>query len=492
MKKLLISASLFCGALIFGQNKFLSADYWKQKPLVQQVQADLAAGNDAAALNSGQFDAVTLAINNDAPYETIIFLLTQPGNALNKRTHDERTYLHWAASKDNAQLVEYLLKNGADLSVEDSGGRTPFQFGLVGNMKAETMQKFFNKGISPKYTDENGANLILLSAAKDNENLSLTRFLIAKGVDAKSKDRYGRTVADYAARMGNRKALDALLAAGYQYTDQALLMAAMGGRSLNDLAFFTYLVEKLNIAPDAVDATGKNVLHYLAGREKSEPIVTYFLQKGVSPLKVDKDGANVLWYAARNRNADNLKMMLNSNTASTLNTGNKDSNYPLMVAAQYSTPEVFSLIMQAGAQSTLKDRKGRNLMYYLVEGYSTRRPESVEEIGQKMNILRTSGYDFSTKDEAGNTLLHYVADKNSLKLMALALQYNPQPNVQNNEGESPLMVAAMVAPNDEILKMLLAAGADKSLKNSMGETAFQLADQNELLLKNGTDINFLQ
>ena len=72
-----------------------------------------------------------MAINNDAPAATIKFLLEQPGNEVNKSTHDNRIYLHWAANKGNVAIVEYLIAKGSDINLEDSKGETPITFAAV-------------------------------------------------------------------------------------------------------------------------------------------------------------------------------------------------------------------------------------------------------------------------------------------------------------------------------------------------------------------------
>lgn len=494
MKKIVLTIGILFSGWFSAQSKFLTPEYWKAQPNVETVKADIAAGNDPSESNAGQFDVVTIAINNDAPLETIIYLMSQPGNATNKITHDGRIYLHWAAMRNNAPLVEYLLKGGSDMFAEDTGGRTPFVFGLIGGMQKETIEKFINAGYPLHQKDENGANLALQASLRDSEDLAITNYFISKGINVKETDKYGRTIVDYAAKAGNEALLSKLISAGYAYTDQALMFAAEGTRKTNELPIFVFLVEKLNIKANTVSPQGKNALHYLAGKDGSEASVKYLVEKGADVAKVDKEGATPLFYAARNKKSDNLKLILGqAKTAQTLvNTGNGQGQTPLMAAVQYGSLDSMGLLLDKGAKLDARNIKGANLLYYIFEGYNPRNPNAIKDITAKLALLKEKGFDFAQKDGNGNTILHLAAAKDIPALVELAYGYNADINAKNNEGETALIINAMVAKNDKILSQLVQWGADKTIKNSFDETAFQIATDNELLIKNKTDLNFLK
>ena len=65
-------------------------------------------------------------------------------------------------------------------------------------------------------------------------------------------------------------------------------------------------------------------------------------------------------------------------------------------------------------------------------------------------------------------------------------------NHQNNMNLSPLHFAAMQGKNDELMNILLANGANKELKTSFDESAYDLAMENELLKKENVDLQFLK
>lgn len=483
MKKFIITLSMLIAAFSSAQNKFLSSEYWKTKPSVEVLKSDISAGNNPAEANAGQFDGVTMAINNDAPLESIIYLISQEGNSLKKKTHDGRIYLHWAASKNNAPLVEYLLKKGSDMYAEDTGGRNAFEYGLNGGMQKETMDKFFDAGFPIQYKNDEDANIILLSAAKDDETLSTTNYLISKGVNAKAKDKFGRTIVDYAARSGNEKLINSFINSGYKITNQALIFAAMGYRTVNELSVFKYLIEKTNLDLNTISPEEKNVLHYLSSKDKSENQVKYFVDKGLDVNILDKDGNSALFSAVRNKNIENTRLFISKieNIPSFINLQNNFGQSALMIAAQYSSPETFEFLLKHNANMSLVDKKGNNLLFYIFESYNERRKESINQILEKLNLLKAENFDFNQVDRNGNNILHLVANKNVLDLLQKAYSLNKNINQKNKDGETPLIINAMVAKNTEILKQLVLWGADKSIKNEFNENAFELASANELL-----------
>jgi hypothetical protein len=47
------------------------------------------------------------------------YLLSQKGNAVDKITHDSRTYIFWVAYRDNLELMQYVVDNGGKANIED-------------------------------------------------------------------------------------------------------------------------------------------------------------------------------------------------------------------------------------------------------------------------------------------------------------------------------------------------------------------------------------
>ena len=64
-------------------------------------------------------------------------------------------------------------------------------------------------------------------------------------------------------------------------------------------------------------------------------------------------------------------------------------------------------------------------------------------------------------------------------------------NAKDGQGNTVLHYAAMKSNDTDILKYLIANGADVNSTTEFGETAYELAQENELLAKNNVSLDFL-
>lgn len=498
MKRIFIlSFALASLSLTAQKNSLLNQDFWKNNPSVAAVQAEINNGNDPAELNPNAFDPATLAINNGASFETITFLIEQKGNPVNKLTHDARTYLHWAAYKGNAAVVKYLISKGYNINLEDSHGYAPLPFAAANGIPdTETYEAFFKAGIDPKKKYSNGANILLLSAPND-KNLSVTDYLITKGLTLKDTDANGATAFDYAARTGNTDNLKLLIKRGVKPTGYAVLFAAQGARrSANTLEVYKYLIDEVKLKATATGKDGENALHYISKKPNQTDIVAYFLSKGVDVNKADNEGNTPLINAAGGRDTTVITAILAK--TSNINAVNAKGESALSAAVKSGTPETVSLLLEKGADSTVKDKDGNNLGFYLVQSYrpqqpgeNSLRPEK-DDFTAKIKILQNKGFNFATPQKDGSTLYHLAVAKGDIALFKKLEGLKQDVNTKNKAGLTALHKAALTSKDDVVLKYLLSIGAKKDITTEFDETAYALAKENEYLTKNNISVDFLK
>lgn len=495
MKKIFISAFLSVALFANAQhNTLLEQNFWKSSPDVAAVKAEIAKGNNPAALNPMAFDPVVIAINNDAPIETIKFLIDQPGNSVSKSTHDSRIYLHWAGNKGNVELVNYLISKGSDINVEDSHGSTPIVFAVANGQKNTAIyEAFFKAGLNPNKKYKDGANLLLLGIANDKD-LSLSNYFITKGLLFQDVDNHGNTAFNYAARAGNVELLKTLLQKGVKFTDNALILAAQGmRRSANGIEAYQYLVEELKIKPTVTTSNGQTVLHFIARKDKQAQIVKYFTDKGVDVNKADNEGNTALIEASKGKDLESIRILLTK--IKNINAVNLKGESALTEAVKSSSAEVVNLLLSKGASFELKDNNGHDLAYHLIEAYKAPRPgskEATDDFSDKLAVLKDKNVNLSGQQKDGSTLYHVAIVKNDLALLQKLAPLNIDVNAKNNDGLTVLHKAAMISKDEAILKYLLALGAKKDIKSEFDETAYDLAKENELFKTNKTSIEFLK
>ena len=498
MKKALVFVFMISFFSLKAQkNVFLEQSFWKENPDVAAVKTAIEQGNDPLAYNPASFDAATLAINNGAPNETVKYLVELPGAGVTRITHDSRIYLHWAASKGNVALVEYLLAKGSDVNREDSHGYVPVAFAANGGqLNPELYNAFFKAGVDPKKKYKDGVNLLLMAIANDKD-LTLTDFFVAKGMSLKDVDANGGTAFDYAAKSGNIELLKTLIKKAVKPTDNALLMAAQGTRrSANGIEVFKYLVDEVKLKPSATNANGQTVLHALVRKPNQTEIIQYFLGKGVDVNKADNDGNTALMNAASGRDLALPGLLLPK--VKNINAVNNKGESALTAAVKTSGADMVTLLLNKGADINVKDKDGNNLAYYLVQSYRPQTGgrgaggEQQDDFSGKFKILLEKAVDFAAPQQDGSTLYHLAVAKGDIDLLKKIADVKADINAKNKEGVTPLHKAAMTSKNDEILKFLISLGAKKDITTEFDETAYDLAKENDYLTKNNVSVDFLK
>jgi len=527
MKKvtnLIIAISAFTAFSAQAQkNVLLEQSFWQSQPDVNVTKAEVDKGNNPAQMNGMSMDPVVIAINAQAPTATILYLLSQPGNDVNKLTHDGRTYLHWAANRGNAEVVAYLLDKGSKIDLLDSHGTTPLLFAANGSQpNTKIYDLFIAHGVNlKKEVNQDGANALLVAIAGDKD-MALTNYFISKGLELNSTDTNGNNAFNYAARAGNVELLKTLVQKGVKPSPNAMLMAAQGGGGRRGgsgatLALYQYL-ESLNIKSDAVSKSGENMLHYLVRKPNQAEIIKHFLEKGADVNKADEEGNTVLMNAAAaNRDTAVFAMLLPA--VKNINQANQKGMTALAMAVRSNSPEVISYLISKGANVNVTDKKGNNLAYYLIESYRPQlaqapggpmgqggmpaarggNPQGMQpgggqrpnEFNAKLKLLQDKGLNMSLPQQNGNTLYHLAVAKNDMALLQTLQPLGIDVNVRNSEGLTALHKAALIAKDDVLMKYLISIGAKKDIVTNFKERAFDLASENESLSKNKVSVTFL-
>ena len=476
------------------KNIFLQRDYWKENPSVEKIKKDIEAGNDPTELNPNAFDAIVYALLEKVDNTAVEYLLSLEGNDVNKRTHDARTYLFWAAYKGNVKMMSYLVAKGAKTDLVDSHGYTVLNFAASTGQQNTAVYDFcISHGANPAADkDHNGANALLL-ITPSLKNDKLIDYFVSKGVDINSTDSEGNGIFNYAAKRGDKNVLDALIKRGVSYKKaskdkgNAFIFASKGTRnSTYNIETFKYL-EALGISPNVVTDKGVTPLHALAYSNKDLDIFSYFIKKGVDVNQQDTNGNTAFSNAVYRNDLKSIAFL--SNYVKNINQPNKKGITPLMLAVQRNTIEVVNFLLDKGGDVFAKDADGNSMITYVLKSYDKRNPEAFDA---KVKLLQERGVDFTMVQAEGNTLWHLAIKENDVNLLKRLVAFNIPINKKNDEGVTALHIAAMKATDVNSLKFLLSNGADKNAKTDFDETVLDLAKENELLQKQQIPLNFLK
>ena len=354
-----------------------------------------------------------------------------------------------------AEVVELLVKHGADPNAKDKHGETPLDYAI-------TYEYVHYIALLAKY----GANWIyeerpidmincdllsdelkpadvirltelvvgrdalsLLEAAGRGDVEEVKRMLIR--VDPNTRDICGRAPLHYAAREGRVEAIKLLLERGAY--------------------------------PNAWDNGDKTSLHYAAERGDVE-IVRLLLEKGAYPNARDYRGRTPLRYAAEYGYSDIVRLLLEHGTLSLFDAVTKgdvegvklwlergvDPNVkvggstPLHVAAERGYVEIVELLLSEvgrGVEVDARDGRGFTPLQYACFGLLHAGPVSVGRYRDVVVALLRRGADPDVRDEEGNTVLHWAASRGHGWVVDLLVRYGADLYAKNKRGRTPLDVA---------------------------------------------------
>ena len=272
----------------------------------------------------------------------------------------------------------------------------------------------------------------------------------------------------------------------------ALLVAAVRTQGAN-------VVAKL-IAADAEavkvrDAAGSTLLHQAAGfgtletmkllldagaevntanRRRSMPLhwalhdeakVRLLLSRGAAVNAKQVDGRTPLYIAASLGNAVSLvKLLLENGANASLATANGMT--PLMAAAVRGDVETLTLLVDKKADVNTKNGAGETALMFAATNGS---PAAV-------GFLLDHGADAAIRSKRSETALGNAATAGVEDTVRMLLAHGADVNARNIRGYSPLMLAAAsdAIPTGAV-KLLLAAGADRSYVGDYDEKAIDFA-----------------
>lgn len=490
MKNLIIVFTILFSFSSKGQssNIFLERDFWKKNPSIETINQKIEAGNDVAALNSNAFDGVVYALLEEVDNKSIKYLLSKKGNGVNKKTHDGRTYIFWAAYKNNLDMMKHLFKKGAKTNLVDTHGYTFMNFAAsTGVLNKEIYEYSFEIGADvKKEKSHNGANALLLIApyAKDFE---LVNYLLSKGASLEDKDNNGNGFFEYAAKGGNTDFLQDLLEKGVDIGKNAMVFASQGlRRKKNTLETYRFL-DKLGVQPNVVDEKGRNPLHAIAYHTKDVAVFEYFINKGVDVNLQDNGGDAPFMNAANSNTLEVVKYLFKY--VKDINLKDENGRASLAMAVNKNTIDVIEFLLEKGADINTIDKEGNTLAYYVLNNFNS---ENTNAFEKKLALLQKKGLVINTNQNNNNTLLHIATERNNLALLKRLAVFTIDVNAKNNDGLTALQIAAMKGKDAKIIKYLLSIGADKKVKTDFDETVYDLASENEILKKQSINISFLK
>ncbi|KAI1311251.1 ankyrin repeat-containing domain protein [Xylaria venustula] len=392
-----------------------------------------------------------------------------------------RTPLWWAASSGHAGVVRLLAQAGANPDRDESHrGYKPLHKAASAN-HAEVVKVLMEFGVSPM-------------TGKTRENPG--RWC------GNSPHTTGHTPLMYACEYGHLEAVDVLLSyiSDPDIVRRALLWAAKSGRST--------IVRRILQHPSAdVNAKGDGASPLaLACSSKSEDTVLALLEAGADPniptrrtetlpsipllrpSNEDRSPLHRLCQATRGNN-DSIQSIFSLLVGAGVNVHERGEDGSNALHWAVDSPTLTRLLLDAGVDANVASSDGATLLH---------KARDIEVI----SLLISSGEaDINKRDKEGKTpLLSRLADVNADPTdLNLFLEFGPDCSVVDNKGNNViyyLLRNAGLSNRTTVLRQLLAMGADPTCRNSSGDLPLHILQYNtandqilDLLLAAGADLN---
>jgi ankyrin repeat protein len=146
------------------------------------------------------------------------FFLTAGADVNRAAWKDKKTLLQLASEEGNREIVELLLKHGADINQADDEGRTAL-FKVVNKGYRDIVKLLLDHGADVNKARIYGETPLHEPAAQGNNDI--VELLLKAGADLNKTDLHGETPLHGAARKGKKDTIEILLKAGADVNAQA-------------------------------------------------------------------------------------------------------------------------------------------------------------------------------------------------------------------------------------------------------------------------------
>jgi ankyrin repeat protein len=338
--------------------------------------------------------------------------LVKQGADVNATEADGTSALHWAAHFGDTELARVLLAAGADAKAANRYGMTPLQEAAVGG-DAALVEALLAAGADPNAVLPEGET-VLMTAARTGAPQVL-RVLLARGADAGARDHwYGETALIWAAVDDHADAVRVLVEHGADVNARSARMeyaSRRAGQSILPLGEWTPLM--------------------YAARENAHAAGEALIAAGADLNLVDPDGATALVIAILNAHYEFAELLLRAG----------------------ADPNVVDEVAGMGPLYAAAD------MHRLAVGHGRGNP-------LQLGLLDAV--------DVARLLLEHGADANARLKKPLLQRQHTAGDATLGEGATPLLRAAK-SGDVEMVRALLAAGADPKATLPNGATALMLA-----------------
>ena len=390
--------------------------------------------------------------------------------------HKGETPLHIAAGENHLHCLSQLIGkiNPAHSNQTDNNGWTPLFHAVVNNRKAH-IKLLVKAGSNLEHRDKRGATPLLLACIHGNYPII-------------------RTLVELGANINHRAGADGVTALG----------ASLASKHEEIPLYLLFNGAKLG----SLNNDGELIGHLAAAKGKNY-LLRFLAEQGLSLAALNKKGFQPIHKAALRGKIKTLefleskgisleapiKEMKNNNSANQAFQGAT----PILLASMHGTVETVKWLLDHGANPETKSSAGWTILQSALENNPGNSMELIQLLKKKrlmdqldqilpaiflaiakdyvqpLQLLYEIGVKVNSKLEQGLTGLHWACKFGALQATEFLLARGAESEVLNDDGESPLELAAGNGSPEQFQLMLERVNPPLDRQNIKGETLMHLS-----------------
>ena len=379
--------------------------------------------------------------------------------------------LVWAASRNDVEMAEMLLRAGADAKGANEFGATAL-YAAAGAAELPMTQKLIAAGADPNAALTSGETALMQAARRGN--VDIVQALLAAKADPNAKEKNGSqnalmwavaakqsAVADALVRGGadvhggSKSGFTPLMFAAQQGDVDSIRVLLRAGAKVDD---------KQEGAPSAL-VIASAMVHVDA--------VNLLLENGANPNLTDWRGYNPLLLVVRDshygldlQNKDRIVTIVKSllkhgadpnfrlkqPKAMTVNEVSLDGATPVLLASEVNNTEAVKVLLDAGADPRISTEQGMTPLIMASGGGTdiqrARPPEERAQAIDTVKLLVERGVDINAVGQYGWTALHQASYQGLTDVIEFLVSKGANINEMDAFGQTPLSISLAVLVQD--------------------------------------------
>ncbi|XP_046634899.1 serine/threonine-protein phosphatase 6 regulatory ankyrin repeat subunit B-like isoform X2 [Daphnia pulicaria] len=460
---------------------------------------------------------------------------------INGRDSNGETPLFFAIQANNVNGVRRLLGKGADPTIRNNEGFTPFHVAVALNKDSKILNLLLlaNEKVDVNETLSQGRTTGLHMAIATS-NVTTARFLLSNGANPNAADDNGFTPLHWAARFakdmdtvellldhkdtnvncldneGHHSALDYAKVNTHGHGERIAIRLKEKGaverknkllQGTNEIMkkhmrvfsndklrkFAKFLSDDTKTMEAKIDKISERKEYVVSAiRDSNVASIRILLKSGAGDRTWGEEGANALHLASLSAKTTDLIDAILETRKFDINGVDNDGWTPLHYAIMGTNLEINTRhLIGKGTDPDIADKKGYTPLHYAA--FNAKEIE-IETISL---ILKNQHVDINHINKGGETYLHYAIKASNAEMARCLLEKGADPTIRNTEGNNSFQLAALFLTDTHVLGLML--GNEKKIeideRDKQGRTALHLAIATSnvtaarFLLSNGANPN---